>query len=79
MSCWLEALGHQADALHLALAIHHKMDYLLTWNHAHLANADVQRKVAALCTELKWRLPYIVSPNTIPWETLGHEIQRRDR
>lgn len=28
------------DALHLALASHHKCDFLVTWNCAHLANAN---------------------------------------
>jgi hypothetical protein len=51
----------------------------LTWNHAHLANADVQRKVDALCHQLRLRFPFIVSPNTIPWRSLGHEIRRTDR
>ena len=28
------------DALHVAIASYHKMDYLLTWNCNHLANAN---------------------------------------
>ena len=28
------------DALHLAIASHHKCDFLLTWNCRHLANAN---------------------------------------
>ena len=32
------------DASHLALAVLHRMDYLLTWNCTHLANASLQRE-----------------------------------
>lgn len=34
-----------ADALHLAIATVHEMDYLLTWNHKHLANAVLYKRV----------------------------------
>lgn len=37
-----------ADALHLAIATVHKIDYLLTWNCKHLANVEIQRDVAKL-------------------------------
>lgn len=35
----------QADAMHLALAAVHKMDYLLTWNCRHLANASMRNAI----------------------------------
>ena len=35
----------QMDATHVAFAITHRMDYLLTWNCTHLANAILQRKL----------------------------------
>ena len=35
------------DALHLALASHHKCDFLLTWNCLHLANANKFGHIAA--------------------------------
>ncbi len=37
------------DASHLALAILHKMDYLLTWNCTHLANAVLQKELVDYC------------------------------
>jgi len=36
------------DALHIALATEHDMDYLLTWNCKHIANPMIQKKIAAL-------------------------------
>ena len=47
------------DAFHLALAAVHGMDFLVTWNCKHLANAQLQ---AAICTLLigKGYLPPVV-------------------
>lgn len=36
------------DALHIALATVHQMDYLLTWNMKHIANAHVRKMVARI-------------------------------
>ena len=33
-----------ADALHIALAVFYEMDYLVTWNCAHIANGYVLRR-----------------------------------
>lgn len=66
------------DALHLACATVHRIDYLLTWNYAHLANAATQRKLMNVCKTAGWRPPLLVSPETIPKVGLGHEIRRID-
>ncbi|MCZ8105704.1 MAG: hypothetical protein O9972_48435 [Burkholderiales bacterium] len=34
------------DAVHIAAATVHGMDYLLTWNCKHIANAQIQGKLA---------------------------------
>lgn len=34
------------DAVHIAAATVHGMDYVLTWNCKHIANAQIQRKLA---------------------------------
>ncbi|PNW54971.1 UNVERIFIED_CONTAM: DNA-binding protein [Euhalothece sp. KZN 001] len=36
------------DALHIAVATIHRMDYLLTWNCKHIANAQIQKKLAEI-------------------------------
>jgi predicted nucleic acid-binding protein len=66
------------DATHLAFATAHSVDYLLTWNYAHLANADVQERLTLLCRRKGWRTPLLVSPDTIPKAAWGHRIGRND-
>jgi len=39
-------LPKRTDALQLALASVHEIDYLLTWNYAHLANAATQARLS---------------------------------
>jgi len=36
------------DALHLAIASYHKIDFLLTWNCKHLANANKQAHISRI-------------------------------
>ncbi len=36
----------EADAMHIALAVVNRMDYLLTWNCAHINNAAHKKKIA---------------------------------
>lgn len=37
------------DALHIAIAAAHQVDYLVTWNCSHIANAVILPRVAAIC------------------------------
>jgi hypothetical protein len=39
----------QVDALHLAIAAVHEVDYLLTWNCTHLANPSLIRRIETTC------------------------------
>jgi hypothetical protein len=55
------------DAVHIAVATVHGMDYLLTWNCKHIANPQIQSKVANYLAGQGWLLPYIC----IPEELLG--------
>jgi hypothetical protein len=68
----------RGDALQLAFATIHRVDYLMTWNHAHLVNIETQRKLSKLNKERGWRCPLIVSPDTIPKAALGQSIWRSD-
>lgn len=54
-----ERLG---DALHLALASYHKCDFLLTWNCAHLANANKFEHIRIINTRLGLFVPALVTP-----------------
>lgn len=50
------------DALHLALASYHKCDFLLTWNCAHLANANKFAHIKRINTLLGLYVPSLVTP-----------------
>jgi hypothetical protein len=52
----------QSDATHVAIAAVNAVDYLLTWNCKHIANADVLPKVYRLLTSLGYAPPLIVTP-----------------
>ncbi|NOX53406.1 MAG: type II toxin-antitoxin system VapC family toxin [Planctomycetes bacterium] len=53
------------DALHLALASYYCMDYLLTWNCQHLANANKFRHLEVLNTRLGLDVPLLVTPDLL--------------
>lgn len=57
------------DALHLALASHHKCDFLLTWNCRHLANANKFGHIRTVNALLGLFVPSLVTP----LELLGGE------
>ena len=43
------------DALHVAVAVVNGIEYLLTWNYKHLANAGMRSKIEATCREWAMR------------------------
>lgn len=53
---------HFPDALHIALASFHKIDFLITWNCEHLAEAHRRRSVRLFNTSAGLFLPEIVTP-----------------
>lgn len=65
-----------ADAAHLAIATVHEIDYLITWNYAHLANPAVQARMEKLTAELGLVSPLLVSPESIPQVRFGQSIRR---
>jgi hypothetical protein len=52
----------RSDAMHVAIATVHAVDYLLTWNCRHIANADILPKVYRLLTEMGYFPPLFVTP-----------------
>jgi predicted nucleic acid-binding protein len=58
-----------ADALHVALASIHKIDYLVTWNFGHLANVRKQARIRIFNLSAGFFIPSIVTP-----EFLVHSI-----
>ena len=55
------------DAVHIAPATVHGMDYLLTWNCKHIANAQIQGKLAEISLDFGYELPILCTP----YELLG--------
>jgi len=53
------------DALHIALATVHGMDYLLTWNCKHIANAEMRHAVTAVCHLRGYEPPVICTPEEL--------------
>ncbi len=53
------------DALHIAIATHYKMDFLLTWNCRHLANAHFIRKLQKISLEEGLEIPTICTPQEV--------------
>ena len=52
----------QADAAHIAIAAVHGMDFLLTWNCRHIANATIVDKLRSICEEEGFEAPIICTP-----------------
>lgn len=53
------------DAAHIAVATVHGIQYLLTWNCRHLANAQISRRVAKICGENGFVMPSICTPEEL--------------
>jgi predicted nucleic acid-binding protein len=53
------------DALHIALATVHGMDFLLTWNFRHINTAEMKARIGAAIEELGYECPIICSPEEL--------------
>jgi len=51
-----------ADAIHVALASFHKIDYLVTWNFGHIANVRKQARLKLFNTTAGFFSPVIITP-----------------
>jgi predicted nucleic acid-binding protein len=54
-----------ADALHIAIAAANGIDYLLTWNIRHLANATIRRGIEEACRRVGWASPVLCTPEEL--------------
>ena len=59
------------DALHVAIATANGMDYLLTWNFRHIANATMRSRIEYVCRYAGFEPPVICSPQELleEWES----------
>lgn len=53
------------DALHIAIACVHGMEYLLTWNCKHLANARLRNRIEQVCRDAGYVPPIICTPEEL--------------
>jgi hypothetical protein len=53
------------DALHIAIAVVHGIDYLLTWNCTHIANAALRGRIEAVCLAEGYEAPVICTPEEL--------------
>jgi hypothetical protein len=55
----------RGDAAHLAMASLHGVDFLLTWNCRHLANANKADHLRVINTRLRLTVPVLTTPMTL--------------
>jgi len=52
----------RVDALHIAMVAHHRIEYLLTWNCRHIANAQILSRIHKVLNDLAIPIPVICTP-----------------
>jgi hypothetical protein len=53
------------DALHIAVAVVMGIDYVLTWNCTHIANAVIRPKIEDACRQAGYDPPVICTPEEL--------------
>lgn len=53
------------DAGHIAVASRYGLDFLLTWNCAHIANAEISKRIRAIMAAEGYELPEICTPEEL--------------
>jgi hypothetical protein len=53
------------DALHIAIAATQGVEYLLTWNCRHMANAKMRPLIDSVCTARGFKAPIICTPEEL--------------
>ena len=56
------------DAFHVAIATTQGMDFLLTWNCRHIANAEFMDRLEAVCQEFGYQMPTLCTPEQLMGE-----------
>jgi hypothetical protein len=55
----------QDDALHIAIASYHEIEFLLTWNFRHLANAHLIPQIRTIVVDVGYEFPQICTPEEL--------------
>lgn len=64
----------RTDALHIATVAHHRIQYLLTWNCRHIANARILPRIHDVLNDLLIPIPVICTPE----EMVGNDSEIDD-
>jgi predicted nucleic acid-binding protein len=54
-----------ADAMHIAVAAVHGIEYLLTWNMSHIANAELRPMIERVCRSAGFEPPVLCTPEEL--------------
>lgn len=57
------------DALHIATASIHAVEYLLTWNCSHIANAELLPRVTNMVEAAGFNMPFVCTPEELLGDT----------
>ena len=57
--------GAMGDAVHLAVACVHEVDYLVTWNCSHIANTNKIRHIHTINMRLGLLTPMLLTPEML--------------
>lgn len=57
------------DARHIAIAVVHDVDLIVSWNFRHMVNVERKRAIHSVNIRLGYKLLDLVSP----WEVVSHE------
>lgn len=55
----------EADAMHIAMSTNYGVDFLLTWNCKHIANAAIEIQLQKIAQKLGYRLPMLCTPQEL--------------
>ena len=53
------------DALHIAVSAIHGLDFLVTWNCTHIANAEMNPRIVSICHDHGLECPVICTPEEL--------------
>jgi len=57
--------------VHIAAAAFHGLEFLLTWNCTHIANAELRPRIERVCLEQRYPAPVLCTPD----ELMGEETE----
>ena len=62
-----------ADAAHIAIAVTNGVDFLVTWNFRHIANAAMRMRIERACRQAGYEPPVICTPNELMGRDNGND------